>query len=277
MLVRPVRVGDGVDGFGEEAFLAVARATGQYIAVACEGKHRVWGVAEGGIMLHATRGLVARVHTLFGIRSTWLPMLEALRKQFRDRGCRNLYVVAPESSRDVCVFLEAQGMERINERQMVRHATTLGPSVPKLDRLMIRPMEISEFPSVRARLIPVISKGPYTPSLEEWCAFVETGLLHPYVATSPESVPIAYAELGLYHHHREWLIGRVERVVVDEAWRGKRVSRALVATLIEKSHQLGCTSCELHVSKENTAAVRTYEHLGFTDPIHPEVTYYESL
>jgi GNAT superfamily N-acetyltransferase len=266
-----------VNGFGEQAFLDAAQATGQYIAVVCEGERRVWGVAEGGVMLHATRGLVARVHTLVGTRSTWLPMLEALRKQFQDRGCRYLYAVAPQSSSDLRAFFETQGMGRIMERQMVRHATVFGPFVPKLDGFVVRPMENHEFPDVRSRLISVISKGPYTPSTREWSAFVETGLLYPYVVSARDDVPIDYAELGLYHHHREWLIGRVERVVVDESWRGKRVSRALVAALIEKSLQLDCTSCELQVRENNTAAIRTYEHLGFVDPTYPEVTYYESL
>ncbi len=277
MSVRSLEVGDGVDGFGEVGFLNEARSTGQYFAVAYQGEKRIWGVAEGGVMLHATRGLVARVHTLIGIRCTWLPLLEALRAEFRARGCRNLYVVAPESSPDLRAFLESQRMERITEQQMVRHATILGPLVPELSGFMIRPMETSEFPHVRAHLIRVISKGSYTPSVEEWQTFVETGLLHPYIVTTSDNTPVAYAELGVYHHHRDWLIGRVERVVVEEAWRGNRVSRALVAALIEKSHQLGCTSCELHVRENNFAAVRTYEYLGFVSPSQPESTYYESL
>jgi ribosomal protein S18 acetylase RimI-like enzyme len=65
--------------------------------------------------------------------------------------------------------------------------------------------------------------------------------------------------MGGYEGHRGW----INYLAVDPIEQGSGVGRALVERLEQKLEALGCPKVNLQVRRDNTAAVRFYEHLGY--------------
>ena len=72
-----------------------------------------------------------------------------------------------------------------------------------------------------------------------------------------EGTPVAYALLRPFGP-----AGHVVHVVVDPAWRGRRVGGALMAAAADRLHRAGCARWELNVKADNDAALRLYERCG---------------
>jgi GNAT superfamily N-acetyltransferase len=77
------------------------------------------------------------------------------------------------------------------------------------------------------------------------------------VAESPEGVVgYAYWSSSASPFH-------VAQIVVDRAWRGRRVGEAMLQTLADVARSRGVSSWTLNVKEENTSAIRLYERVGF--------------
>lgn len=55
----------------------------------------------------------------------------------------------------------------------------------------------------------------------------------------------------------------VPNVVVDPAWRGRRIGQLLLERIRELAKQAGCTRWYLNVKRDNAPAIRLYERCGF--------------
>ena len=67
----------------------------------------------------------------------------------------------------------------------------------------------------------------------------------------------------------------LEAVVVETAWRGRRLGSALVEAAAAWGRALGASRLQLEVRASNTAAIRLYERMGFT-PDGSRPGYYRS-
>jgi RimJ/RimL family protein N-acetyltransferase len=58
--------------------------------------------------------------------------------------------------------------------------------------------------------------------------------------------------------------GRISRVLIAPAHRGRGLAHPMLSSALAYARDAGLTTLELHVFKDNTPAIRTYERLGFT-------------
>jgi GNAT superfamily N-acetyltransferase len=65
-------------------------------------------------------------------------------------------------------------------------------------------------------------------------------------------------------------IGRIRRVYVRPAWRGKGIGRALVAALLAEARR---NFTRVRLRAENPDAARLYESLGFAPNATPDATH----
>lgn len=57
--------------------------------------------------------------------------------------------------------------------------------------------------------------------------------------------------------------GDITNIVVEEAYRGRGLGRALTEALLDEGQKRGLRAFTLEVRVSNTAAIHLYEHLGF--------------
>lgn len=65
-------------------------------------------------------------------------------------------------------------------------------------------------------------------------------------------------------------VGRIRRVYVRTAWRGRGIGRALVTSLVEEARK--SFSC-VRLRAENADAARLYERIGFVPDASPDATH----
>jgi GNAT superfamily N-acetyltransferase len=85
------------------------------------------------------------------------------------------------------------------------------------------------------------------------------------LAVDREEYPVGTADLlvvpNLTYDGSPWAI--VENVVVDPAWRGRGVGRALLRHAVRTAEDAGCDKLQLASSNQRVDAHRFYERLGF--------------
>ncbi len=100
-------------------------------------------------------------------------------------------------------------------------------------------------------------------------------------ATAPDATAWTAELDGVAAGHIELVrtgpaIGRLARVLLDPALRGRGLGRALAAAAVEAATAAGVTTLDLNVITGNLAAERTYRSLGFRplgpNPEHPDMT-----
>lgn len=258
----------------DPAYLRHALASGMHVALVAEHGGYLYGSAEAGMLLHTTRGRVLRIRSLCGADEATRPFLLAMKGEAVRRGCSVLYLSSTPGEPDLCTAAMTMKFTRMTDDFVMRRPKGLvrGLSVPGV---VIRPMRAEEYGDVRQRLIKIVSHGDYVAEANEVRRFLDSRLFFPYVAET-EGVIAAYAELDLLHAVLAACpVGRIERVAVVPEWRGRHISQALVGELLRRAERLGCANVELNVSKENAAAIKTYDRLGFmkTD----RIPYYMAL
>lgn len=247
----------------DPAYLRAAKATGMYVGLVAEHDGRIYGTSEAGLMLHGTRGRALRIRSLWGPDQATRPFLAEMRERARRLRCSVLYLTSTPHAPDLCAAAMTMKFTRVDgDVAMVRpRGTAEAFGVPGVT---VRPMRPEEYPMVRRALLPQVSGGSHVCDPEEVRQFMATGMFLPYVAAA-NGVLIAYAELALLHAvPAARYVGRVERVVVDAAARGRNVSRALVGELLRQADRLGCARVDLQVRRDNEPALKTYLALGFS-------------
>lgn len=87
-----------------------------------------------------------------------------------------------------------------------------------------------------------------------------------------DGVIVGKAELVLAPASSPTPIGYVKRVVVHPEYRGRRIARRLMETIIAFAKEQGLALLDLHVFEQNLPAIRLYESLGFREE-HREIYY----
>lgn len=255
----------------DPAYLRRAKASGMHVALVAEHDGRIYGTSEAGLMLHGTRGRALRIRSVWGPDQATRPFLLEMRERARRLRCSVLYLTSTPHAPDLCTAAMSMKFTRLtDEVAMVRPKAP----VPAFDvpGVTVRPMRAEEYLMVRRALLPQVSGGDRVCDPEEVRQFLATGMFLPYVAVVG-GVLVAYAELALLHAvPAARYVGRVERVVVDEAARGRNVSRALVAELLRQSERVGCARVDLMVRRDNVPALKTYRELGFSQT--DDILYY---
>lgn len=107
--------------------------------------------------------------------------------------------------------------------------------------------------------------------LTEWLALPNT-TAWTAVLDADQATPIGHIELV----RTGPTTGRLARVLLDPAKRGKGYGRALTAAAMAASRAAGVSELELNVITGNAPAVGTYRSLGFQElganPEHPDMT-----
>lgn len=57
--------------------------------------------------------------------------------------------------------------------------------------------------------------------------------------------------------------GEITNVVIDEPYRGRKISTAMLSRLLKRGQQMGIEAFTLEVRKSNEAAIHLYEKAGF--------------
>lgn len=264
MNVRDLTEDDRVPGVRfDPTYLRRAKAGGMYVGLVAEDGGHVYGAAEAGILLHTTRGPALRTRFISSrVSQTFRPLLETMCDRARDLGCKALYVMSAPHAPELCTAAMIMKFARINGDFSMsrRNVPTEAVEIPGV---IIRAMHVDEYPEVRRRLISLVSGGDRSVSAPELRQFLASGLFVPYVAEVDGEL-VACAELDVFHTVlANCRVGRVERVAVHPDWRGRGISRALVAELLRQSSLLGCEKVDLLVRDGNVPAIRTYDRLGF--------------
>lgn len=63
-------------------------------------------------------------------------------------------------------------------------------------------------------------------------------------------------------------IAHIELLAIDSVFRNKGYGKYLIEQVIEECKQQGCTTVQLYVYTSNPAAIKFYEHLGFSIKIN---------
>ncbi len=247
----------------QPAYLERARGSGRYFPFVAVEDGRVWGFAEGTLQFHPTRGTAMRIRFVYGPDKALRPFLATFRQYADQLKLCAVYLTSSPYHPELCTAAGFAKFSRIEgDVAMRRGNERLDPfSVPDI---RIRSMMPSEYLRIRNTILPLVSQGPYVSNQSEVSLHVESGLFFPMVAVAEAGQVVAYAELALGHAGlASCYVGRVERVVVDPLFRGRKIARLLVGELVRKGLSLGCAHVGLLVAKKNAAALKTYGALGF--------------
>ena len=135
----------------------------------------------------------------------------------------------------------------------------------EIPRLLIRPLEPTDWPSVRTIFEEGITTGDATfeveaPSWEQWdrahlgslrLAAEENGSVVGWTALSPYSRRECYGGVA------------EESVYVSAAARGRGIGRALLERLIDESERAGFWTLEAGIFPENEASIALHRRCGF--------------
>lgn len=69
--------------------------------------------------------------------------------------------------------------------------------------------------------------------------------------------------IALLRQHRQGLSGRIYSLAVAEKWRGRKVGRRLLESMLQRLSDRGARRIYLEVEQQNAAAVGLYQSLGF--------------
>jgi GNAT superfamily N-acetyltransferase len=120
------------------------------------------------------------------------------------------------------------------------------------DAFEVRLAEPRDHP-VFARFFLELDIHQPTPEPERWTAEM---MPHTFFLES-RGTPVGYALVEVFGE-----LGYVRHVVVDSAWRGRGVGRALMDAIAERVSARGCTRWKLNVKRDNVPAIRLYERVG---------------
>jgi GNAT superfamily N-acetyltransferase len=132
--------------------------------------------------------------------------------------------------------------------------------------IMIRPAEVHDLQAVR-RVLTHLHDPPteLTWSTTTWSQILADPNRTVLLGLDLGEHAVATADLlivpNLTHAGAPW--GIIENLVVDRAWRGRGVGRALMHHAIGLAQTAGCHKLQLASSMHRTDAHRFYEALGF--------------
>ena len=236
------------------------------------------GRGDATVLLHTTRGIIVRVSGAGGGNGEEdvCAFLADVEGRARAEGMVAMCVSAsPREDGALVRACRSLPFHELKETVMARWITPVGSPLFETyvgcpDGVTVRQMRTDEYPDVRARLLPLVSGGPFTSAsyaasldaLNTWIG----GYYRPFVVEENGRV-VAYAEnnshdVALFAHGTVGHM-RIERVVVAPEARGRRLSEALVAELVRDAARMNHTRVELQVRPDNVPAIRAYEKLGF--------------
>ncbi|KAL8424907.1 hypothetical protein Efla_002857 [Eimeria flavescens] len=138
-------------------------------------------------------------------------------------------------------------------------------------KYILRQMKAADYPSV-CTLLPLVSRGEQQLSPEALAAVLQQPCYFPFccfaAAADPQQQPeeegelCGFCEVYVQPHLRRAADGRLERVVVTPAFRGRGVATAMCAALLQlvkQQLQLG----RLDLTVEKADARHIYTKLGF--------------
>jgi len=119
-------------------------------------------------------------------------------------------------------------------------------------RISIRPAAIADYHHF-VRLFAELGVDDPVPTESHWKAIQ----LPKIIFVEYDNTPVGYGFAEAFKG-----IGYVRQVVVDPAYRRRRVGRRLMDALAERLRLAGCTTWRLNVKTDNVAAQRLYETIG---------------
>eukprot|EP01053_Blabericola_migrator_P005143 Blabericola_migrator_1__5142@NODE_2656_length_2489_cov_252_649050_g1609_i2_p2_GENE_NODE_2656_length_2489_cov_252_649050_g1609_i2NODE_2656_length_2489_cov_252_649050_g1609_i2_p2_ORF_typecomplete_len175_score27_00Acetyltransf_10/PF13673_7/5e10Acetyltransf_1/PF00583_25/2e09Acetyltransf_7/PF13508_7/2e06Acetyltransf_4/PF13420_7/8_3e06GNAT_acetyltran/PF12746_7/0_0011FR47/PF08445_10/0_0022Acetyltransf_3/PF13302_7/0_0017Acetyltransf_9/PF13527_7/0_018_NODE_2656_length_2489_cov_252_649050_g1609_i219472471 len=129
------------------------------------------------------------------------------------------------------------------------------------DTYVCRPMVLEDYETVRA-IIPLVSRCHKTLPLSMVKEVLSYPTFFPYVLCDGEEI-VGYAEIHRLPHFGRGFDGRLEKVIIVEKHRGKKLAQKFCAFLCEVAKtSLECGRMDLTVEKPDAKAV--YTHLGFS-------------
>ncbi len=94
-----------------------------------------------------------------------------------------------------------------------------------------------------------------------------------YLVAEVEGAVHGFVSLHMdWHLHHGTLVGEVQELIVDEAYRGQGIGKALLQAALCEAKQAGCSHLELNSNFRRTDAHAFYEHNGWTKA-HYNFTY----
>lgn len=226
---------------------------------------RVVGAGDAELMFHDTRGRVARITAYKGETSRDAEaFLASVRAWAVEAGASSVWLT------DTTVTFERSTLKRAgyapsSDGHMILYSWKFGRADIPVEGIQVRPMVAEEYPVVRRRLLPHVSRGTRVATDEQVREALGRGTYRPYVAVRDDGEIVGHAELNEFHAPTRrvdrYLL--VERVVVAPEARGKGIAGAIVASMVGSAKKSGHVTVELQVAPDNAAAIRTYESLGF--------------
>ena len=131
--------------------------------------------------------------------------------------------------------------------------------------MLIRPLEETDWPAVRAIFEDGIATGDATfevepPSWEQWD---RTHLASPRLAAAEDGSVVGWAALSPYSERECYRGVAEESVYVAAAARSRGVGRALLERLIEDSERDGFWTLQAGIFPENEASIALHRRCGF--------------
>lgn len=127
--------------------------------------------------------------------------------------------------------------------------------------LLCRPMKADDYPSVR-NMMPQVSRCHTVLPPETISKFLSYATFFPYVVCYKDEI-IGYAEIHRLPHFGRGYDGRLEKVLITEAFRGQKVAQRFCSFLCNLAKEvLDCGRVDLTVEKPAAKAV--YTNLGFS-------------
>jgi ribosomal protein S18 acetylase RimI-like enzyme len=223
----------------------------------------VCGYGEVEHLFHPTRGMTARVNTMFGDPAFAGLFLDTVEERARSQACRAMYVSSNPGMPELNQAAMARGFDCVQEIVLRRFVVSQPSSLPWLSVGLIRPMTSRQYARHRNGLISMVSHGSYSASKSEVDEAMRRGAYRPIVLVENRRI-VGYAECDLHHVRlSQARFMRLERIVIAPTHRGHGIGFSLVSSLVRDAHNLGCEYVELQAFEENTAAMRLYQRLGF--------------
>ncbi|EZG56043.1 putative acetyltransferase domain protein [Gregarina niphandrodes] len=139
----------------------------------------------------------------------------------------------------------------------------------RVPNLVLKPMTIEDYDRVRD-ILPSVTRCSSRYSRETVEQMLQFPSFFPFIIVDTlNDTLIGYAEVHRMPHLGRGMDGRLEKVIIKEEYRGKKVAQVACRELMDiAKNVLNCGRCDLTVEKPD--AMTVYERLGF-EPVSTNV------